>query len=150
MGFVVVNYNVVTGCQAVYGGDYALITEVEQESVFLALKVGKHLLQLLVILGVPGKHTAAHRGGKAPFGHRAGLELAYLGMICKSEVIIEAPVEHRDTVENHMGAKLPFQAGIHIITESLLEILPDGAAAVAFYSVKNIKHLCWRNGRFLL
>ena len=37
-----------------------------------------------------------------------------------------------------MGAKFPFEAGIHVIAESLFEILADRAAGIAFDAIENV------------
>ena len=134
----VVQYYVVDAGKGVDSRDYALIAEVEEESVFLFLEVGEHLLEPLVLTGVAGKHARAHRIGQAVLCCGLSVHLADFGMIGQSEIVVKAPVEHLLAVESHVGAKLALEPGIYVITESLVEILSYGTGRPGFNPVKNV------------
>ena len=124
----VIDDDVVPVGDGVYGGDDALVAEVEEEGVLLLLEVGEHLLQLLVIPGMAGHHAGAHRICEAPLCGSLGVGLAHLGMVGQSKVVVEAPIEDFLAVEDHMGTQLALETGIHIIAECLVEILSERTA----------------------
>ena len=140
MALGVIDDDIMARDQRVNGGNDALVTEVEKEGVLLLLEIGEHLLQLLMVTGVAGHHPGAHRIGKAPVGRRLGVRLADLRMVGEAEVVVQAPVQDRNAVEDHVGAEFTLEPGIHVITESLVEILPDRAARIAGDSVKDVQH----------
>ena len=108
--------------------NYALVTEVEQECIFLLLEVGKLSLELLVKRGVAGHHTASHRIGKAPFCCSFCIYLSDLRMIGETQIVVETPAEYLLAVEYHVGTELTFKLRIHVISECLLSVLSKRAA----------------------
>ena len=52
----IIDNDVMTAGEGIYGGDDSLIAEVEEECIFLLLEIGEHLFQPLVLAGVPRKH----------------------------------------------------------------------------------------------
>ncbi len=140
VAFGVIDDDVVARGQRVDRGHDALVAEVVEEGVLLLLEFGEGLLELLVIAGVAAHHAGAHRVRQAPLRRRLGVRFADGRVVSQAQVVVQTPVKHRGAVEDHVGAEFALQAGIHIIAEALLEILSDGAAAVAFDSVKNVQH----------
>ena len=134
----VIDDDVVARGQRVDRGHDALVAEVVEERVLLLLEFGEGLLELLVIAGMAAHHAGAHRVRQAPLRRRVGVRLADSRVVGQAQVVVQAPVEHRGAVEDHVGAEFALQTGIHIVAEALLEILSDRAAAVAFDSVKNV------------
>ena len=134
----VIDDDVVTRGEGVDGRNDTLIAEIVQEGVFLLLELRELALESLVIAGVARHHTRAHRIREAPLCGGLGIGLADLRMVGQSEIIVETPVEHRHAVESHMRAELTLETRIHIVAESLLEILSDRTSRVPFDSVKNI------------
>ena len=130
--------DVVTGGQSVYGREYALITEVEQECVLLLLEVGEDFFEFLVIAGVTGHHSGTHRIGKTPIGCTLRISFADLRMVCESKIVVETPVEHLLAVEDHVRTEFSLETRIHVIAESLLEVLADRAAGIFRDSVENV------------
>ena len=141
MALGIVNDDVVARGEGIDRRDNALIAEVIQEGVLLLLEVGENLFQFLVITRVTGHHAGAHRIGKAPVRRRLGVGFAHLGVVGQAEVVVQGPVQHGDAVKGHVRAQLAFQAGVHVVTETLFEILADRATAVAFDTIKNIQHI---------
>ena len=139
----VIDDDVVAGGQGVDGRDYALVAEVVEEGVLLLLEVGEYPLELLMIAGVAGHHPSSHRVSESPVGRRLGVRLPDLGMVGQAEVVVQVPVQDRNPVECHVRPELAFEAGVHVITETLLKILADRAAGISFDPVKNVKHVLW-------
>ena len=123
----IIDNDVMTAGEGIYGGDDSLIAEVEEEGIFLLLEIGEHLFQPLMLAGVPRKHPRAHRISQAPFGCSLCIHPAYFGMVGQAEIVVQAPVEHRNPVESHMRAQFALKTRIHVVAESLLEILSDRA-----------------------
>ena len=128
MALCIIDDYVVTCCKSVDCGNDSLISEVVEERIFLLLELREHLLKFLVISGIARQHSGAHRVCKAPFSRSFSICLANLRMICKSEVVVQAPVQDLCSVENHVRSELSLQTWIHVITVSLAEILADRAA----------------------
>ena len=138
MALGVVYDDVMPGGKCVDGGDDTLIAEIVKERVLLLLELRELTLESLVVTGMAGHHARTHRVSETPLRGGFRVSLAHLGMVGQSEIVVEAPVEHRHAVENHMGAEFALETGIHVIAEALLKVLSDRTARVPFDSVKNV------------
>ena len=116
--------------QTVDDRDHALITEVEQEGILLTDELGELTLQPLVVNGLSAHHAGAHRGGHAELSGALGIRLAHLGMVCQSEVVVQAPVEHLLAPENHVGTDVAFEFGEGVITVGIRHVLTDRSARI--------------------
>ena len=138
MALGVIDYDIMATRQSVDSRDDTLITEVVEESVLLLLEVGEYLLELLMVAGVSRHHPGSHRICKTPIGSSLRVSLADLRMVGQAKIVVKGPVKHRDTVEGHVGPQLTLETGIHVITETLLEILANRATGISLDPVENI------------
>ena len=61
--------------------------------------------------------------------------------IGKTQIIVQAPVEHLLTAETHVGADLSLQLRECEIAVGIGHILSDGAAGIFLQACKNINHI---------
>ncbi len=128
VGLRIVDNDVVAVHEGVNRRDDALIAEIEEEGILLLLEGGKPAFKFLMVLRMPGEHTAAHRIGKSPFLGRLCVGLADLRMICEPQVVVQGPVEHLDAVEFHVRSELSFKFRIHIVSHALILVLANRAS----------------------
>ena len=138
MGLGIIYDNVVPVHEGVYGGNYTLVSEVEQEGILLLLEIGEFPLELLVEGSVAGHHAASHRVCEPPFRRCFRVGLPYFRMIGKPEIIVETPAEDFFPAEFHVRSDFPFEFRVHVISESFLSVLSERTARVSRNSVKNI------------
>ncbi len=87
---------------------------------------------------VPAHHPGPHRGGHAEPGCGLGVDFADLGVVGKSEIVIEAPNYLLFSPEDHPAADLTFKLGECKVTMCSFPVLADGA--VVFH--KLIEDIC--------
>ena len=134
----VIHDDIVPAHEGIDRGQDALVAEIEQESGFLLLEVGEHALELLVEGRLAGHHAAAHRVGHAPAGGGLRIDLADLGMVRETQVVVQAPAQDFLPGEAHMGTELAFELRECKITVGLFAILADrttGGTANLFENV---------------
>ena len=136
----VINHNVAGSQQTVDDRHHTLITEVEQECVLLANKLGQLALQLLVINGLTAHHTCAHRCCHTEIDSTLSVSLAYFGVVSQTEVVVETPIQNLLTAELHMRADGAFEFREREIAVRILLVHTDRAAGTLLQAFKNISH----------
>ena len=109
-------------------GNDSLISEVIEEGILFLLELSEHFLQLLMVSGIARQHSGAHRVCKSPLCSCFSIRFTHFRMICKSEVVVQTPVQDLFSVENHVRSEFAFKTRVHIIAVSLVEILADRTA----------------------
>ena len=143
MRLSIIHYHIVTAYERIDSRYDTLISEIELEGSFLLLESCKTAFKFLMEMGLSCHHSASHRVCKPPPGSCFSICLTDFRMICKTEVVVEAPAEYVLTVESHVRAKFAFKARKCEISFRLLFILTDRSTGRFSYSVKNV---CKHNG----
>ena len=138
MALGIIYDDIVPRGEGVDGGNDALIAEIVEECIFLLLEFSEYPLQLLVIAGVAGHHPGAHRVSQSPVRRSLCICLPDLRVIGQSQVVVQGPVQYRDAVECHMRSQFTLETRIHVVAETLLEILAYRASGISLDPVENI------------
>ena len=108
MTFSIIDNHIMTSRKSINGGHDALISEIEKERILFLFELSENLLKLLVISGLSAHHSRPHRISKSVLSCSFGISLTDGRMIGQSKIVVEAPVKHRNAIEDHVRAKLPF------------------------------------------
>ena len=109
--------------QGIYGRYDSLVAEVEQESILFLLEISKFPLEFLMERSMACHHAAAHRVCEPPLGRSLGIRLSHFRVICKTQIVVQAPVQDFLASELHVRTELAFELREHVISERLLSVL---------------------------
>ena len=124
----VIDDYIMTRGKSIDRGNDSLISEVIEEGILFLLELSEHFLQLLMVSGIARQHSGAHRVSKTPLCGSFSIRFTHFRMVCKSEVVVQTPVQDLFSVENHVRSEFALKTRVHIIAVSLVEILADRTA----------------------
>ena len=131
----IVYHHVARSEQTVDNRNHALITEVEQERILLADECSQLTFELFVIFCLTAHHAGAHRGCHSEICGAFGIGLAHFGMIGQTQIVVEAPIQHRFAAESHVRTDGAFEFGEREISVAVFLVHTDRAAGILFESV---------------
>ena len=138
MGLGIVHNDVVARHEGLNGRLATLVTEVEQERIFLLHEVGEFLLQGFVLGGLARHHSSPHGVTHAPLGRSFGVDLSDFRVVGKAEVVVDAPNKKLLASEGHAVADFSFKLGEGEVTVAVAGVLTQWSTLLTD-SIKNVQ-----------